>query len=108
MGDPSPHDLVARAKLLSEREFAALFAAATCKEEGETHEHLEKIIDDFEKIKIGIWLLEMMQQGEFTVGWSEERGEVIHRKTTPEQQQLIRKAMQDFDRIRGDRELQDD
>lgn len=101
MGKPDPQDLVARAKMLTEREFAALFAAAACKDGGETHENLERIIDDFDEIKVGMWLLEMMQQGEFTVGWDEKKGAVIHKKTTPEQQLQILAALKDFDNIKG-------
>lgn len=97
--DVNPMDLLKRVKLLSEREFAGLFAAAVCKDDGETHENLEKIIADFEMIKTGAWLLAMMQAGEFSVGWDAEKGEVIHTKTTPEQKARILAAIEDFDKL---------
>jgi len=99
---PNPADLLAKAQFLEPREFAGLFSAATCKDGGETHGNLEKIIEEFDLAKVSIWLLAMMQQGEFTVGWDEEKGEIIHQKTTPEQKARILAALKDFDEMDGD------
>ncbi len=92
-----PKELFARAKYLTDREVMAIFSAAASGAEGVTHEDLEKMIDEFDNIKLGTTVLAAMERGRLIPRWT-SAGTVTYRNSSLSEKKCIMRAVEEWDK----------